>query len=57
MVTIIKSGSGEKDIDKLLSKLFSNVKSKTLDAFKFCGVLKLNSDSLKIQKDLRDEWE
>ncbi len=28
-----------------------------VDTRKYCGVIKLTSDPLKIQKELRDEWE
>ena len=28
-----------------------------LDAYEYCGTLKLKEDALAIQKRLRDEWE
>lgn len=54
MVTIIKKGTGKKDLQKILE----NIKPrKKFDAKKFSGILKLDEDPLIIQQKLRDEWE
>ncbi len=54
MVTIIKKGLDKQNIQKLLANLKTK---KGLNAFKFCGVVKLANDPLAIQKSLRNEWE
>ncbi len=54
MVTIIKKGTNKKEIEKTLSNLKS---AKKLDAYKYCGKIKLKEDPMVIQKKLRDEWE
>lgn len=56
MITIIRQGSTQEIINELLAKLFAKRKFKGVDAFKFCGVIKLKEDALKTQKKLRDEW-
>jgi hypothetical protein len=53
MVTIIKKGSTQRRINQALKKLRTQ---KGLDAFKFCGSIRLNEDALSIQKKMRDEW-
>jgi hypothetical protein len=53
MVTIIKSDSKNKDLERFLPK---TEPAKKLDAKKFSGILKLNADPLLIQKKMRDEW-
>jgi hypothetical protein len=54
MVTIIKKGASKKDLQKALDTL--SVKPK-FNAYKYCGVVKMNRDPLAIQKALRSEWE
>ena len=54
MTTIIKKGTAKKKIEQILAKLQGR---KRLDAYKYCGVLKLNEDPLDMQKRVRDEWE
>lgn len=56
MITVIKQGSAQEIINELLAKLFAKRKSKGVDAFKFCGVLKLKEDAVLTQKKMRDEW-
>jgi hypothetical protein len=53
MVTIIKKGTTKSRILQLLNKIKSR---KGIDAFKYCGVIKLNNDPLVIQKQMRNEW-
>jgi hypothetical protein len=55
MVTIIKRGSSLETLNSILVKL-AEKKNKGLNAKMFCGTLKLEEDSLNIQKKLRDEW-
>ena len=54
MVTVIRKGSSKKTIMEILQKLQIH---KGLDAYKYCGVIKLKDDALAIQKKMRDEWE
>ncbi len=53
MVTIIKKGASKSSIKQLLQKI--QVK-KGIDAYKYCGVIKLKQHPILIQKILRDEW-
>lgn len=53
MVVVIKS---ENDV-KRVKEVLSNRNVKKFDAHKFCGVLKIEEDALKIQKRWRNEWE
>ena len=32
-------------------------KIQKINAFEYCGKIKLNKDALQIQKEMRDEWE
>lgn len=58
MVTTIKKGSSKEEIYALFEKLIKESKvSKGFDAYKFCGTVNFKEDGLKIQKQLRDEWE
>ena len=54
MVTIIKKGYSLSKIRKALKNTEKN--KKLFDASKYCGVIKINEDALKVQKKLRDEW-
>jgi hypothetical protein len=53
MVTIIKKGASKSSIKQLLQKI--QVK-KGIEAYKYCGVIKLKQHPLVIQKLVRDEW-
>ncbi len=53
MVTVIKKGSSKSVIIHLLQKL--KIKQ-GFNAKKYCGVIKLKSSPLIIQKRLRNEW-
>ena len=57
MVLVLNKGAGKKEIDEINRKLSEMPARKTLDAKKFCGVIRLNEDPLTTQKWLRDEWE
>jgi len=54
MVTIIKKGADNKEIEEALSNLKS---FKRFNAYKHCGKIKLKADPLEIQKKLRNEWD
>jgi hypothetical protein len=56
MVAILKSGESKKNMQKLMEQLSKKKSSKSFDAKKFCGVLKLKKDPLVLQKELRNEW-
>lgn len=57
MTIIINKNTSKKEFVKLLSSLKKNKITKAIDLSKHCGVLKLTKDALKIQKELRNEWE
>jgi len=57
MTVIIKKNIDKKEFKKILSAFNENKKSKGVDTIKHCGVVKLNKDSLIIQKEMRNEWE
>jgi len=54
MTIVIKSSTDKATIQEILGDL---VIPKKFDAFKYCGVFKLQVSPLEIQKALRDEWE
>jgi hypothetical protein len=54
MVTIIKKGMSRKEINSLLT--VQRKKKKSIDIKKYCGVIVLKEDPIKLQKKLRDEW-
>jgi len=55
MTVVIKRSlnTNKASIEKLLGKINKTGK---LNAFKYCGVLKLNESPIQIQKKMRDEW-
>lgn len=55
MAQVIKKGSDPSRIREVLNKLRKK-EGKGFEAKKFCGVLMLDQDPMKIQKKLRDEW-
>lgn len=59
MVIVIDRNSGLQEIEKTLNNLMDlshNEKGKPIDAFKYCGIIKLDEDPLTIQKKMRNEW-
>jgi hypothetical protein len=54
MVTTIKRGSSREGILKILKQ--HHLKTRTVDIKKYCGILKLKEDPMKLQKLWRDEW-
>lgn len=54
MTIVIKSSTDKAIIQEILGGLAI---PKKFDAFKYCGVFKLQTSPLEIQKALRDEWE
>jgi hypothetical protein len=55
MVTIIKKGSSRDIIYRQFSK--RNKNRKYIDIRKYCGILLINEDPMKLQKEWRNEWE
>ncbi len=55
MVTTIKKGSSRDKIIKLLNR--HPHKKNYVDVKKYCGILKLKEDPMKLQKQWRNEWE
>jgi len=54
MVTTIKKGTGLDRIKRALKNI--ERPKRVLKASKHCGVIKLQKDAVKIQKNLRNEW-
>lgn len=54
MITVLNKDSNFAEIKKALAKRKSK---KYFDSKKFCGALKFEEDGLKIQHQLRNEWE
>ncbi|MBY0476742.1 MAG: hypothetical protein K2Q24_03785 [Chitinophagaceae bacterium] len=56
MTLVIKKGASPKEIEAITLKLSKGKKKKGFNAYKHCGVIKLKTDALAIQKKLRNEW-
>lgn len=54
MVTVIKKGTDKINIQKALESVRIQ---KGINAFQYCGKVKLEKEPLTIQKNLRNEWE
>lgn len=54
MTIVIKSSADKASIQKILGDL---AVPRKFDAYKYCGVFKLQDSPLEIQKGMRDEWE
>jgi hypothetical protein len=54
MVLVLKKGASKKEMDDISAKLGV---SPGVNTKKYCGVIKLKTDPLAIQKQMRDEWE
>lgn len=54
MTVVLKRSSDKASIAKLLDAL---PKTSKFNAYRYCGVLKLHSSPLAIQKAMRDEWD
>ena len=57
MVVILKKGSDIKSIRKTLQKLSKHRNRSGFNAAPFYGKLKRGLDGLKVQKELRNEWD
>jgi len=57
MVTVLKQGDTKKSIKNILEKLAKEMRPMGVDVYKYCGKISLKKDALKIQRELRDEWE
>jgi hypothetical protein len=55
MVATIKRGSSREKIEQVLKTWI--VRKRKTDIRKYCGLLKMKEDPLKLQKSWRDEWE
>jgi len=53
MTLTIKSNTKSAEIEKMLAKLSKNTK---FDSSKYLGKILLKKDPLKLQKEMRDEW-
>ena len=53
-VVVLKKGHLKKDYLEGLNEL--DKKLKVLNAYKYCGIIKLREDPVEYQKKLRDEW-
>ena len=57
MVAILKKGASKSSIKKIMESLIEKKVIVGLDAHKFCGTISLKTDALKLQKEIRDEWQ
>jgi len=57
MVTVLRQGATKKSIRSILKKLAKEIKPIGVDVYKYCGKISLKKDALKIQTELRNEWE
>ena len=57
MDNTLKKGEGKKKMQKLLEELARNRKRPQKNIRRFCGVIHLKEDALKIQKKIRNEWD
>jgi hypothetical protein len=57
MVTILKPGTTKKNIRLLLKRIKDAQTNNRIDAYKYCGTIKLQLDAVTIQRKMRDEWE
>jgi len=57
MVTVVKKGTSKKKILMLIKKVFEDKKNNGIDASKYLGKIKIFSNPVQIQKELRNEWE
>ena len=57
MVLQLSRGASQKEIAAINEKLRELPAQKTIDAKKYCGVIKLQEDPLIIQQKLRNDWE
>jgi len=57
MVMTIKRGSTKDKIENLIKLLTSTKEDTGINAYQYCGILKLKESPNEIQKRLRDEWD
>lgn len=57
MVMTLKQGASKKSIKSILEHLATKAQPKGVDVYKYVGKINLKKDALKIQAELRDEWE
>lgn len=56
MVNVLKQGATKKNIQLLLRRILQTKELKGIDAYKYCGAIRLKADALSVQKKMRDEW-
>ena len=57
MVLTIRRGATKKSIRNIFESIAKEIKPLGIDAHKYVGKISLKKDALKIQKELRNEWE
>lgn len=57
MVLILKKGASKAEVADLNKKLYQQKSKSGFNAKKYNGLLKIKGDPLRIQNNLRDEWE
>jgi|AntRauTorcE11897_2_1112592.scaffolds.fasta_scaffold25483_3 hypothetical protein len=55
-MVVLKRGASKARMKSILDKITSS-NIPEFDAHHFCGILKLKSDALRLQKEMRDEWD
>ncbi|MFH5834389.1 hypothetical protein ACG2F4_19275 [Halalkalibaculum sp. DA3122] len=55
MITIIKKGSTAETVKEKFRQLEAGKNKESIK--RYCGILKLKKDPVKLQKEWRDEWE
>ena len=57
MVLVLKEGASKEEMEAIDKKIANEKIVAGFDAKKYNGILSLDKDPLKIQQDLRNEWE
>ncbi|WP_162984940.1 hypothetical protein [Mesonia aquimarina] len=57
MIATLKQGATKKNIKRISEVLAKELKSKGVDVYAYVGKINLKKDAMKIQRDLRNEWE
>ena len=53
----IRRGDDKSNIEELLKKLGANNPVKGIDAYKYCGILKLKENPEDLQNKMRSDWD
>lgn len=57
MVLVLKEGATKEEMEAIDQTIASKNKPAGFNAKKYNGILPLNKDPLKLQEELRNEWE